>query len=686
MSKLSQYLRDYQSIVGEIGAASFLGLLAGAGQPGLDLPLAFFASYVAFCWLALRSPSWLRLVAISVAWGATLMALVFIGTISWGVYVPTTMIAAGILFYALPIGLWSRWATRFFDRQWQLFVATVGFWGAWQELIDYLGLPFRGAALALLQVPDLLAGIRLVGTPVVEGLVLASSLCVAAAIADPRTHFRYRAARVSVLFGAGFFILILLSFLARGLAPAAVASVSIGIPQISVGRDYYEGRLVNRAVDRLFAERFERMLAEIGEVDLMVTTETYDGRFGLLFAGIRDRWSVWTRDHGNSALVTSFLVDDRGRRINAMAAIDKGKWVGMHEKIDLAPFGEVTLTAGTKRRPLQLSQATNVGVLICNEALLRHPSRELVDAGANLLVATVNDVSFGSSVVVFEHLGLSRLRAIEVGRDMVWASNAGPSGVIDRWGHFSSQAPFRRPVAVRATAELHDTLTPLQRAQSAPVIVSVLVLLIMVRIRRPGGEAHPVYLLKGGGSWRSLALGATGIALSVVVVATSTALVEVRSGDPRRAQLALREVFYGLKLVTDQDPYARFRQAATADLGAIAYFLEYFGADVSIQVLATNLEPASPLERIAATLEQRAGLQTRVLAFNPAALPRVAALTRLADGRLVVVNQTSPDATVTVFDAAGQAMHLTVKDFVSLEPSEFLIPSQSGNLLNALRQ
>ena len=142
---MSQCRLVYQSAVGHIGAAALLGLLAGFGQPGLDLPLAFIASYVAFCWLALRSPSWFRLVAISVAWGATLMALVFIGTSSWGVQVPTTMVAAGILFYALPIGLWSRWAPRFFDRQWQLFVATVGFWSAWQELIDYFGLPFRGA-------------------------------------------------------------------------------------------------------------------------------------------------------------------------------------------------------------------------------------------------------------------------------------------------------------------------------------------------------------------------------------------------------------------------------------------------------------------------------------------------------------------------------------------------------------
>lgn len=685
MSKVSRCPRAYQSAVGDIGAATFLGLLAGAGQPGLDLPLAFIASYVAFCWLALRSASWLRLVAISVVWGITLMALVFIGTNSWGALVPMTMVVAGILFYALPIGLWSRWAPRFFDRPWQLFVATVGFWGVWQELIDYLGLPFRGAALALTQVPDLLAGIRLVGTPVVEGLVLASCLCVATAIADPNTHFRYRAARVSAPFGAGLLTLVLLAFLAHGLAPAAVASVTIGIPQISVGRDYYEGRLVNRAADRLFAERFERMVADIGDVDLLVTSETYDGRFGLLFAPTRDRWSAWTRDHGNSALVTSFLLDDRGRRINAMAGIDKGKWVGVHEKMDLAPFGEVSLTAGTKRRPLQLSQATNVGVLICNEALLRHPSRELVDAGANLLVATVNDVSFGSSVVVFEHLGLARLRAIEVGRDIVWASNAGPSGVIDRWGHFSTLAPFRRSVAIRAIAQLHDAATPLQRVQSAPVIVCVLVLLILVRIRRRSGETGLVYPLREGDSWRGLALGVTGVALSVSVVATSSALVEARSGDPRRMQLAIREALQGPRLVIDQDPYARFRQAPTADLGAIAYFLEYFGADVSMEALAADLESESSLKRIAATLEQRTGLLTRVLDVDPEALPRVAALTRLADGRLVVVNQPGADAPVSVFDAAaGRATLLAVKNFVSLGPLEFLIPSLSGNHLNIL--
>jgi apolipoprotein N-acyltransferase len=656
-------------------------LLAGAGQPGLDLPLAFVASYIAFCWLALRSPSWLRLVAVSAAWGAALLALVFVGTASWGAHVPTTLVAAGIMLYALPIGVWSRWAPRIFDRRWQLFAATVGFWGAWQELIDRFGLPLRGGALALTQFPDLLAGVRLVGTAVVEGLVLATCLCVAAALADPEARLRNRGALASA--GAGLATLTLLALLAHGLAPAAGARVSIGIPQINVGRDYYDGRLVNQSAVRLFAERFDSLVAEIGDVDLIVTSETYDGRFGLLFASTRERWSAWGRDHRSSVLVTSFLVDDAGRRINAAAGLATGHWVGVHEKIDLAPFGETPLAAGTRRRPLGMSKAASVGVLICNEAMLQHPSRELVDAGANLLVATVNAVSFGSSVVTFGHLALARLRAIEVGRDIVWASNVGPSGVIDRWGHLSSPAPFRQPVAVRATAALHEEPTPLQRARSAPAIVCALVLLVLVNHRRRSGGArrHRVHPHGSGGSWRSVVLGATGIALCIVVVATSSALVEARRGDPRRAGLALQEALHGPTLVADRDPYARFRQAPTADLGAIAYFLEYFGSDVNAEALAADLEPHASLERVAAALEQRAGLRTRPLPVDPEALPRVAALTRLADGRLVVVNQPRAEATVSVFDAAaGRTMLLAPRDFISLGPADLLVPSPTDEL------
>ena len=199
---------------------ALLGILAGAGQPGINLPIAFIVSNVVFCWLALRTPTWLRLACISVAWGASLMSLIFIGTSSWGAHVTATLVATGIFFYALPIGIWSRWAVRNFGKQWQLFLATVAFWGAWQEFIDMLGMPLRGGALSLTLVPDLLAGIRLVGTPIVEGLILATCLCVAAVIADPDRRFRARIAHASVLLGASVSTLGLLAVLAHATSSA----------------------------------------------------------------------------------------------------------------------------------------------------------------------------------------------------------------------------------------------------------------------------------------------------------------------------------------------------------------------------------------------------------------------------------------------------------------------------------
>ena len=431
----------------------------------------------------------------------------------------------------------------------------------------------------------------------------------------------------------------------------------------------------------LFAKRFDRMVNDLDNVDLLVTTETYDGRFGLLFPSIRDRWRRWTSNHANSVLVSSFLVDDSGHRINSMAAIDKGVWVGLHEKIDLAPFGEAALKAGVERKPLQLSENINVGIMICNEALLRHPSHQLVDTGANLLVATVNDVSFGSSLIVFSHLAQARLRAIEVGRDIVWASNAGPSGVIDRWGHFSRVTPFRQPVAIRAVAEIHNIVTPLQSIRWVPLAFCLLVLLVMVRktywYNVSNSKPHTVFPLSSSGSWRGFALGVTGVALSVVVIATSAALVETQSGDPRRSSLAVQETLQGTILVADQDPYARFRNMPSADLRAIAYFLEYFGFDAPIETLLAETKNATSLQQIATLLEQYIGMPTRILTVGPEELPRVAALTRLTDGRLVVVNQPNINGTVSLFDSAtGQTTVFPMKAFMGLGISNFLIPSQ----------
>jgi apolipoprotein N-acyltransferase len=132
-----------------------------------------------------------------------------------------------------------------------------------------------------------------------------------------------------------------------------------------------------------------------------------------------------------------------------------GEITGRSDKIHLVPFGEyvplgrffpfinklvvgigdfspgvraVTLTAGR----------TQVGTLICAEAVFPELGRAYVNNGARILANITNDAWFGHSSAPYQHLSIAAFRAVETRTPMVRAANTGVSAIIDQNGHISS--------------------------------------------------------------------------------------------------------------------------------------------------------------------------------------------------------------------------------------------------------
>ncbi len=107
---------------------------------------------------------------------------------------------------------------------------------------------------------------------------------------------------------------------------------------------------------------------------------------------------------------------------------------------------------------------------------------------ATLLLNVSNIAWFGDSIAVPQHLQVSQMRALELGRPMLRATNTGATAVIRPDGSIQAQlAPFARGV-LHAEVQGYAGTTPYVRFGNAPVVLLALALLAAACMigRNPG--------------------------------------------------------------------------------------------------------------------------------------------------------------------------------------------------------
>jgi len=618
--------------------ASYLGwgALSALGRPGIDLPLLFVAMLGALMVGAISARSTLAASVRALLFGLGAAAPIAIGAQSWGWLVPLgmTLVCAGG--YMLPLALLTRWTSlRVPPRYGALFVGAL--WSLHSWLLGALDIPLACISQALVpSAPWLVGGVRLVGTPLLEGGLTATLFAVAVTAHGSRgvdARARIWGSSRPLLVGLG--ALVALSGFARLSAPPSDGRVRVGIVQVNAGAEYHGSRLEIPAMQRAFDRQLEALLGQLTDVELVVMPETFDGRYTLMLPALRDAWSARARKWRQAYLLTSYLSDGSGLKSNAAGLIDAhGTLTGVHRKVVLAPYGERGLKAGSLYRSLPLDDRAAVGVTICQESMSGVAARSLTQAGAALLVGSSSDISFGSSLVPFEHLAATRLRGIEAGRSIVWASNAGPSGVIDRWGASAALGPFRRAVVVKATAEIHHEATPyfkLHRHWLALLLVALSALGWLIR-RETLPKHDRATADARSHCWRTALLGA-GVAVGTLC--SMPALVELRHGSSRRALAAVADLWSSQATVPFQGNLDRFYTAPDqSHAGAIALFSSYYGQELG----KDDVPPAARrgIAGVQELLRERYRFETRELRLGEV-LPQTAALVELRDGSFGVL-------------------------------------------------
>lgn len=254
---------------------------------------------------------------------------------------------------------------------------------------------------------------------------------------------------------------------------AAAPAMRVGIVQANLGVQVKGDDA--RGDHRRYLEQTRALLAA-GPVDLVVWPETVYAR------GLRGPLPIsgeLIRDDIRAPLLFggAFVRADGGPRqaYNAALLIDgDGVIRTAYEKNLLIPFTEYVPFAGVlpglatrfaanshfaaaDTTPALMLGTWRLATPICYEAVRPAFVRRMVREGdANLLVTLANDAWFGDSQEPALHLAMARLRAVELRRFLVRATNSGISAVVDAGGRVVARTGVQTTENLTATvAQLH---------------------------------------------------------------------------------------------------------------------------------------------------------------------------------------------------------------------------------------
>jgi len=185
------------------------------------------------------------------------------------------------------------------------------------------------------------------------------------------------------------------------------------------------------------------------------------------------------------------------RYYNTVAALG-GDNVALYRKRHLVPFGEsiplkaivspivdalleiplADQTAGDADQPPFAVAGHRVAVNICYEDAF---GSELIGAAraADILVNVTNDAWYGHSIAAWQHNQIAAMRAQELGRPMLRATNTGVTSAIDYDGRELGRLPWFTRGILEVSVRGRRGLTPYARFGDVPVLALSAALLVV---------------------------------------------------------------------------------------------------------------------------------------------------------------------------------------------------------------
>ena len=367
---------------------------------------------------------------------------------------------------------------------------------------------------------------RVIGAYGLSAVIVAVNLALAAWLRSlaPRARARSWPARRELLPVIGWPALAVALVLVGLLAPAAPAASGRPLNVVVVQAGLAGGHGLDRgattqAVFDNFVRRTQALVGAGGpRPDLVVWGEDSVDDDPLVNPDRMERIRQVAASVGAPLLVGATTdAGDGHYATEALLFTPGGQLADRYRKRRLVPFGEYVPMASLMGRILPVTRegvpfdkipgrrlepmtvdGTRVGAIICWESTYPEDSRTLVREGAQVLLVSTNNASFGEGPASLQHLAASQLRAMEEGRTVVQAAVSGvsavisPDGVASRRTGLYQQATLRIPVTPRDGLTLYARAGRLiEAAMIAIAVATALVTLLPWMRRRPAPAAPP---------------------------------------------------------------------------------------------------------------------------------------------------------------------------------------------------
>jgi apolipoprotein N-acyltransferase len=385
----------------------------------------------------------------------------FVGSVPW------IILALGMSIFYLPLALVSRWGITAYPL---LFILL-------EELRNRF--PFGGfgwVRLAYTQADSPYSHLAAIG---------GASALSAAVVLIALLIYKLSTRTFSVLPILPF-LLIAIPFNPSFSATTNVLMIQGNVPQL--GLDF------NSRAKAVFNNHLERTNAELSKdpnVDFILWPEN-----SVDVDPFRNTDVKQSLDLIQQPLIIGAIVNDGERILNTSIFWDKDQ-PQIYVKQHLTPFGEYMplrslarvvsplvdkvedFSAGSKTEIFTIGKA-RIAPVICYELiddeLLRQASKS-----SNILAVQTNSATFGMSAESAQQLSITRIRAMEHGRNIVSVSTTGYSAVIDYTGKVVEQSSMGKAASIRAEVGLIDSQTPRDAAGDWALIGVLAALFVVAR-------------------------------------------------------------------------------------------------------------------------------------------------------------------------------------------------------------
>ncbi len=207
-----------------------------------------------------------------------------------------------------------------------------------------------------------------------------------------------------------------------------------------------------------------------------------------------------SRQHGSDVIMGVLRFDAHDEAYDSLMAV--GDEVEFYDKHQLVPFAEFfpvpdfirswmrlrnlpysDFSRGSAHQPAIAAGDLWIAPSICYEDGYGSQNLGMLRR-AQLLVNVTNDGWFGRSWARYQHLQISRMRALETRRPMLRAANDGVSALIGAHGEVLARGAEFVPIVVRGTVQPRSGLVPYAWWGNLPVVVLATLGLVAAMVRR----------------------------------------------------------------------------------------------------------------------------------------------------------------------------------------------------------